>query len=109
MDKISEGGLALLCLTDEQDCCSLKEGQGDLRIGEWYFPNGMTVDRMGDVYRRRSRSVVLLNRRNNATLSSGIYHCEIPDKQEILQHIYIGIYPNGSGMLDDHYYLFHIR
>ena len=92
MDKIFEGGLALLCLTDKVQ----------RRIGEWYFPNGMTVDGMGDVYRRRSRSVVLLNRRNNATLPSGIYHCEIPDKQET-QRIYIGIYPNGSGMLDDHY------
>ena len=98
MDKILEGGLALLCLTDKQDCCTLKEVQGDLRIGEWYFPNGMTVDSAGDVYRRRSHSVVLLNRRNNAILPSGIYHCEISDKQERFQHIYIGIYPNGSGM-----------
>ena len=98
MDNITEGGLALLCLTDKKDCCSLREvAQGNPRIGEWYFPDGMTVD-SGDVYRKRSRSVVLLNRRNNATLPSGVYQCEIPDKQERVQSTYVGIYPIGSGM-----------
>ena len=98
MDKISEGGLALLCLTDKQDCCTLAEvAPRKERIGGWYFPNGMMVE-TGDVYRNRGRSVVRLNRRNNATLPSGVYQCEIPDTQERNQSIFVGIYPNGSGM-----------
>ena len=103
MDEITEGGLALLCLTDNLDCCILSKER--TRFGEWYFPNGTMVD-AGDVYTRRSRSVVLLNRGSNATFPSGVYQCEIPDKHGRFQSIYVGIYSIGSGMsyllLDQH-------
>ena len=96
MDEIGEGGLALLCLTDKQDCCD----RPNPRFGEWYFPNGIRVGikNAGDIYRNRGLSVVRLNRRNNASLPSGVFQCEIPDEHGRNQNIYVGIYTVGSGM-----------
>ena len=95
-DNIGEGGLALLCLTDKLDCCN----DSYPRFGEWYFPDGTVVGigGAGDIYRNRGPSVVRLNKRNNATLASGVYHCNIPDKHDMHQSIYVGIYSIGSGM-----------
>ena len=80
LSDIGESSSALFCLTDRTRCCSITAG-GE-RHGAWKFPNGseiMQESMGGDIYRTRSYSSVILNRRNNAVGPTGIYTCEIPD------------------------------
>ena len=71
---------ALVCRTDIPDCCRADFMAGEIRRGNWRYPNGVLVDRetSGDgIYRTRGTSTVLLNRRNGATGPTGQYCCEV--------------------------------
>ena len=76
---IGEGeGEALLCFTDDDECCNSTKIQG-----KWYSPNnqstvGVQADG-NDFYFDRGPSVVRLHRRNNATMPTGLFCCEVPD------------------------------
>ena len=96
VDEIGEGKLSLMCFTNKLDCCN-----GIVRFGEWYFPNGsyVGVADSSNIYRNRGSSAVRLNRRNNVTIPSGIFWCDIPDKNETVQNMFVGIYSMGSGVL----------
>lgn len=97
MDGIGEGALALLCFTNKIHCCN--HTVRDNRLGEWYFPDGSTmrISKESNIYRDRDLSVVSLNRRNNAALPSGVYKCNIPDKNERFTDLFIGIYSVDMG------------
>ena len=83
ISKIGEGHNALLCITDQTQCCRGNDTPGESgALGEWLYPNGTSVpiERDGhDFYRNRGPSTVLLHRRNNATSPTGSYCCEVPD------------------------------
>ena len=71
---------ALLCRTDRTDCCGT--GSGELRQGEWFYPDGTLVrtDHRGandSFYRNRHTGIVRLNRRNGTTGPTGLYCCEV--------------------------------
>ena len=80
-----ENGLA--CKTTKEVCC--RAGG----LGNFYFPNGMQLSSSGgggDFYRdREDTGIVRLNRRNGATSPLGVYTCEIPDVNGVLQYLTI--------------------
>ena len=82
----STGGDALLCLTDNTNCCSGPDG-------EFYYPDGTAVgfSSINSIYRNRGEGVVRLNRRNDATSPLGLYRCDIPDSTGTTRSIYINI------------------
>ena len=94
----------LVCTTERSPCCAAMAN----RFGDWYFPNGSAVRRMGDgdsFYRSRRDAVgsvlgaVLLHRRDNAMSPTGIYRCMIPGADGMDQFLYVGLYTmatNGS-------------
>ena len=98
---------ALLCMTDRTACCRPPyTDSGDLgnAIGNWFFPNetrvpSMTINSTSklqwDFYRTRGQSVVRLHHRRGRV--TGIYHCEIPDKMNVTQNLYVGVYTNHTG------------
>ena len=97
LTDIAEGDRALLCFTDETNCCG---GSRDMRMGEWYYPNGSVVERDRDgarFYRNRSTSVVRLHQRGNTAMPTGVFHCEVPVASGVNQRTYIGVYPEGEG------------
>lgn len=59
----------------------------------YWFPNGTIVDSIGDIYMNTGLNTVRLHRRNNAMMPTGIYRCQVPDFNNNLENIYIGIYP----------------
>ena len=67
-------GEALLCYTDNNECCNT--------TGRWFDLDGADVgdagSGTGDFYVSRGSNVVRLHRRNN-TFSPGTYCCEVPD------------------------------
>ena len=94
---IGNGTNVLYCFTNRMGCCRLEDGGIN---GEWFFPNRSAMEGNGkfstlDFSRNRGPSTVLLNRRNNAT---GLYHCEILDRN-ILQSVYIGLNISNGGQL----------
>ena len=91
----------LRCNTNLDTCCG---GTQSSRRGDWYFPNGTSVENSdygADIYRRRGKQRVNLLRRNNAMSPSGIYHCEIPTnvlrtETTVRDSVYVGLYANGG-------------
>ena len=68
-------GGALLCYTDNAQCCN--------DTGRWFKLGGGDVgdvNGVGDFYVTRGLSVVRLHRRNN-TSPTGMYCCEVPNAQ----------------------------
>ena len=96
---------ALLCETDQTACCRTSYA-GDLgnATGNWFFPNGdkilnetinYTSNLQLDFYRTRGQSVVRLHRRRGGV--TGIYRCEIPNKMNVTQNLYVRVYTNNTG------------
>ena len=105
LEDIGENDDALLCITDQRNCCQPPHtGEVGSAIGNWFFPNGTrvpseslvpSVGKQWDFYRTRGWSVVRLNRRRGG--EEGIYRCEIPDTANVIQSIYIGVYTASTG------------
>ena len=79
---------SLQCFTNS-DCC-----HGEVKRGEWYFPNMSMVRTEGEgdsFYRDRGPSVVHLHRRHNATMPTGLFCCEIPDASNVTQRVCITV------------------
>ena len=98
LNEIGNDNEALLCLTNNTNCCSSDESAE--RLGHWYLPNStIPVDVYGDeFYGNRGPSVIRLHRHNDSIMLSGIFHCDIPDANGINQNIYVGIYMQEDGM-----------
>ena len=99
LQSIGEGDAgALLCTTDRTACCA-----GTGRAGEWYYADGRMVPIMGagePYYRNRGVMLIRLNRRPNQGLSeiySGVYCCEIPDQNNVIQTMCVRAYLTESG------------
>ena len=100
LEDITEGGDALLCVTDQTACCRspYTDPMESVAIGNWYFPNGTRLPSSGsqwDFHRTRGQSVVLMHRRRGG--EEGIYSCEVPDAMNVTQTIYIGVYLADAG------------
>ena len=68
--------------------------------GEWYFPNMSKVplnDLGSNIYITKGPSVVRLNHKNYTKMPTGVYRCEVPNANESIQSIYIGVYSNKEG------------
>ncbi len=66
--------------------------------GEWFLPGGSSPINgseesfsTANFSRSRRSSAVLLNRRNNAMGPEGLYRCDVIDKQNTLQSLYVGV------------------
>ena len=103
---IGNGSAALLCTTTYSPCCSSANPET-----QWFFPNGSQVQNLHDLpyYRTRNnpefaertgpRSVQL--NRNPQGTTTGIFRCDIPDANGVLQSIFVGIYTGESCTLSE--------
>ena len=88
LTDIREGGSALICKTDKEDCCKTLPN----RYGEFYYPSGEKVPiefLQHGFYRNRDEQLIRLNRREGTTSPSGKYRCELPDASGEMKNIYI--------------------
>ena len=95
MTDIGTGAAALVCTTTYTPCCS--SGNPET---EWYFPNGTQVPNNPALPYRRTRGrnpgSVYLNRNSEST-TTGFFHCDILDDNNVLQSLYVGIYTSTTG------------
>ena len=85
----------LFCSTDRENCCN-----DELNLpGSWFLPNGSEISSTTNA---QSLHIALGNQTMGLNISpelpSGIYHCEMMDRENITHHLYAGIYPEGEGM-----------
>ena len=96
-DDIGERERTLFCSTDREDCCT-----DELNIGGyWFLPNGSKVLSRIDTqpfYIILGNQSVGLNIMNSSELPTGIYHCEMKDKNNVTHYLYAGIYPENEGI-----------
>ena len=88
--NISVGDRALKCVTDSVSCCN------DSDVGNWRDGSRRAVPQGPDLtnchYVTRGQGVVSLNRKSGCTPeTSGLWSCDIPDSNEVMQSIYIYI------------------
>ena len=90
----------LFCSTDKKGCCT---EEYDIP-GSWFLPNGSKISNdTQSIHIALGNQTVGLNITNIPELPSGIYHCEMMDRENITHHLYAGIYPEGEGMYADDY------
>ena len=83
LTSVGEGADAVICMTTRINCCT--NAMGEMRNGEWYYPNGDRVPTEGaglDFYRNRGTQQVILNRRNDAMSPTGCFCCELVNVAE---------------------------
>ena len=98
---IDRGGIgegennSLRCVTDYSDCCA---GAGSY-VGNWFDRDGSEVhqgsDGATDLYVTRGEGVVYLNRITGGV--SGMWRCDIPDSDGLMQSIYIFLGSSTTG------------
>ncbi len=87
---------ALFCVTNLFSCCIEADGSS---AGNWYLPGESvpvvdtnSASPSSDFTRGRGPSVVLLHRMNSDAVGpTGVYTCEIPDENHVVQQLYIGV------------------
>ena len=82
----------VLCITDNLDCCSSNYSHH----AYWRSPQGRSST---NAFIISSGQSVLQIARTVHSLHSGIWHCEIPDKFNIAQNLYVGLYRQGMHVL----------
>ena len=86
---------SLGCVTDYSDCCA---GVGS-DVGNWFDRNGSEVhqgaDGATDLYVIRGEGVVYLNRITGG--AAGMWRCDIPDSDGMMQTIYIYLGTRTTG------------
>jgi hypothetical protein len=87
----------LICSTDRENCCI-----DEFNIpGSWFLPNGSKIP--PSTTNTRSLHIALGNHTVGLNISpdlpTGIYHCEMMDKDNVTHHLYAGIYPEDEGRL----------
>ena len=96
MTDIGTGAAALLCTTTYTPCCTSFYNPET----QWYFPNGSQVPNDPSLPYQRTRGRnpgrVILSRNSNSTIT-GLFHCDIPDVNGVIQRFYVGIYDDSTG------------
>ena len=99
---LGEGNAVLLCSTDRKDCCANSSSD----IGRWYLPNGSMIS---DLLISNSSETFTISLGYqtvglsfpNVTIPNslpyGIYSCEIMNEKDIINKLYVGIYPQNKG------------
>ena len=86
---------SLRCVTDYSDCCT--DAGSD--VGNWFDRDGNVVyqgaDGATDLYVTRGEGVVYLNRIRGGIV--GMWRCDIPDSDGMIQSIYIYLGSPATG------------
>ena len=88
---------ALFCSTDREDCCTDEFNMA----GNWFLPNGskiLSTDTHQLLHITLGNRTVGLDIMNSLELPTGIYYCEMMDKNNVTHYLYAGIYLENEGM-----------
>ena len=93
MNGTQDGETVLFCSTDKKNNIP----------GSWFLPNGSKISSSSSntqsLHIALGNQTVGLNITNSPDLPSGIYHCDMMDRDNVTHHLYAGIYPENEGRL----------
>ena len=98
MNVTQEDEKVLLCSTDRESCCFDESNIP----GSWFLPNGtkiLTKSNDRSLHTTLGNQTVGLNIMNSPDLPTGIYHCEMMDRNNNTHHLYAGIYADDEGII----------
>ena len=86
--------------TQEVLFCSTDRKNDEVSIpGSWLLPNGSKIS----TNTRSLHNIAFGNQSVGLNISpdlpTGIYHCEMMDRDNVTHHLYAGIYPENEGSL----------
>ena len=101
-----EGNNTLITVNGAQEVlfCSTDRKNDEFNIipGSWFLPNGSKNLISSATTNTQSLHIALGNQTVGLNLShelpSGIYHCEMMDRDNVTHHLYAGIYPENEGI-----------
>ena len=105
LNLVGEGSLGVRCQTDLETCCRDDDG---VHHGYWIPPGSEeslppSSNASADIYQVQGPQRVILRRRNNADMPSGIYRCDIPTNAvhddndlSVRESVYVGLYASGG-------------
>ena len=93
LSDVGEGSKGLYCLTDRTECCSVTSGGEN---GLWILPYGevATSNTSTNLYTTRAYSSITLNWRNATISPTGVFSCLVPDVENVIKVINVGIFQN---------------
>ncbi len=86
----------LLCVTTHPSCCDTN------RSGNWFPPSNTapleTSLNSSELYQSwGDNQNISLNRPSGiSSTESGLYRCEVPDKDNVVQNLYVGVYSSAD-------------
>ena len=98
MNGTQEEEKVLFCSTDKE------KFNDEFSIpGSWFLPNETKISTKSNTHQSPhimlGSETVGLNITDNAELPTGIYHCEMMDRDNVTHHLYAGIYHENEGRL----------
>ncbi len=92
-------GPALVCVTDNPNCCRAVDHPGTVQVGQWtvngFTAPGMNAEPLARVYSNRGTGLVRINYRPNvegtAMSVTGRYCCTIPDMSGVMQTLCVEV------------------
>jgi hypothetical protein len=96
-DADGDTNTSLLCMTNLPSCCDTN------RSGNWFPPNGGSpLDSSrgsSGLYQNWDDNQSIELRRPSSVVSTeeGLYRCEVPDGDQVIQTLYVGVYTAASG------------
>ena len=89
----------MFCSTDREDCCNIHEYN---IAGNWFLPDGSNVSSTSNtqslLHIKLGYQTVGLSITNGPELPTGIYYCEMMDRNNVTHYLYAGIYPESEGI-----------
>ena len=107
LNLVGEADMSLRCRTDLDTCC---RGADGIHRGDWIPPGSeeslpSSGDVSADIYQLQGYRRVILRRRNNASMPSGIYCCDISTNAvhdasdiSVRESVYVGLYASGGNL-----------
>lgn len=91
----SLGEIGLSCITTLPNCCDTN------RSGNWFPPQGASpieANSSSTLYQSwNNNQSIQLNRPSGLdSVMDGLYHCEVPDIDDVMHFLYIGIYSSAN-------------
>ena len=100
----TEEGPALVCATNNSNCCRPVDHPGMGQVGQWsvngFIPPGMNAEPLARVYTNRGTGLVRINYRPNVEGTAmsviGQYCCTIPDMSGVTQRLCVEVIDANS-------------
>lgn len=91
LEDLTDTSVFIQCISTLSTCCDT------VRAGNWFFPSGGPVTLGMQLFPtwHDDRTIRLIRYSSSGSFEEGIYRCNVPDANNEIQMLYLGIYPTS--------------